>query len=324
MMGTNMLLLTQLSRRITWPVGDSGDLLIEDGQTYTIQAGDQLDFRDITIEAGGTLLIDGDSSQDITFLGVSRHLVLDGQIIGNSLHNGGVFSSNSPDDEPVSYTIVQNNGGRGGFGFNTGPRQNQVNGWGAGGNGGSNGYVGGAVGGTNNGDGLDTSLADGGSGGVTLGDGMPGIGSGAGGNGGGSGGGAGADDAGAFGNGAGGGGAGYKGKHGLGLYIQVRGTISGSGEILLNGTNGFNGGAGGSSPSGQGGGGGGGSAGGSGGKLWLRKRSSATLGDITVNTDGGSGGLGGAKGGGEGNPGTPGPGEDGQFGDNGSVDIQDI
>lgn len=97
-------------------------------------------------------------------------------------------------------------------------------------------------------------------------------------------------------------GGGSRGRHGQALYLQVRGSISGSGSVLLSGQDGGNGGATQDGYTGCNcafvgiwrGGGGGGGAGGSGGALLVR---GAALPDtIVVDVNGGSGGSGGIGG----------------------------
>ena len=282
-----------------WPYGPQGNLTIENGQTVNVAAGSVLDYNDVWIKAGGTLNIQGGGTGAITLLGVKGNLTIDGVIKGNDgLFGSNTFNVLTPLGESVSYTVTQRAAGAGGAGrYPAGPGGSGGSlGYGGGGGGGgdsdqSRGWGGG--GGTNNGPGnrggygVTGGEAANGIGGVTLGNGYSaGTGDGRpfnyGKNGGGSGGG-GAKSAASY----GGAGGGYKGKHGLGLYIYCLGTVSGAGQIQLNGLNGFNGGNGQASHSG----GAGGAAGGSGGKLWVRARAPFT---VPYTVSGGTGGTGGS------------------------------
>lgn len=284
-----------------FPYGPLGDLVIANGVTKTYTAGSILDFRNLTIEAGGTLNIQGGGSGAITLIGVKENLIINGVIKGNDgLFGSASFSVVTPLGESVSYYVPQAQAGGGSNGGYPA---------GSGGPGGSLGYGGGGGGGGQAGQsrgwgghgGVDNSpggyapnnLAPG-AGNVSLGNGYYANEDGQayyyGKHGGGSGGGGG-KGTGAY----GGSGGGYKGKHGLGLYLYVLGTISGSGQVQLNGLAGFRGGY----QYGNNGGGGGG-AGGSGGSLWVRARAPFTV-PYTV-----SGGAGGAGYGGNGNGGSNG------------------
>lgn len=382
-----------------FPSGSQGDLTVLNGQTVVINAGDIRDYNNVTINAGGTLEINGSSSGAITVLGVAGNLTINGTIRGNNRAAGGTYNLVTPNGESISYSATQRSGGRGGYGgrgvtnilndaggvnltLSPSPARSvggsaSPTGIGSGGGGGAGGYtpntntlapifphppvgvpnIEGKDGGTGGASGSGQSFPSlpnisGGAGNATLGNGGSSpnaTSSGAridtpsapgnpsfvlisrqsqpSGTGGGGGGGAGgylfaprggtvpAPDRpniplylACFRSATGGGGGGYKGTHGLGLYIYCLGNITGSGNINLSGTNGFNGGSSGSSPNisqpnpsfftyhvGGTGGGGGGGAGGSGGKLWVRK---PALSDFTVpvSTSGGNAGSGGARG----------------------------
>lgn len=314
---------------MTWPYGTQ-NLTIASGTVFDMDAGSVQDYNNITIDSGGVLNIKG-ASGGITVLGLRGNLVNNGIIRGNEgTYATSTFNKTTPLGEVLSYTNTQQNAGAGGAGGNAvyagGASGNLGLGGGGGGAPGWNGA--GGVGGTNGGAGANGGVSftyNGGTGGLgnaTLGAGSPGnkggsSGSahgGGGGTGGGSGGGGGGGGYSGTYSGGGGGGGGYKGKHGAALYLYVLGTISGNGQILLNGTAGFAGGKGGQGQeagSSHSGGGGGGGAGGNGGRLWIRSSAPFTG---TYSLSNGAGGAGGARGGGvtapydgrEGTAGSPG------------------
>jgi hypothetical protein len=98
----------------SWPSGAQGNLTIINGQTFVVSAGQLLDYNNVTINAGGTLLINGTSSQAVTVLGVAGNLVVNGQIVGRYYGNGYNVSRLTPRGETVSRNCPQNAGGRGG------------------------------------------------------------------------------------------------------------------------------------------------------------------------------------------------------------------
>jgi hypothetical protein len=99
-------------------------------------------------------------------------------------------------------------------------------------------------------------------------------------------------------SGAGGGTGGTHGLNGLGIYLLIKGNITGTGTINVSGTTGTAGTSGGSVTScGQtGGGGGGGGGGGTGGKILIRALSGALSWSPTINIAFGGGGGGGGGG----------------------------
>lgn len=282
-----------------WPQGADNDLIVESGETKSIAAGSIKDYNNVNIKSGGTLIIDGASSQDPTVIGVVNDFILNGTVVAQAVYDGGAKSISLPRGGSFSYTITQANGGAGGAG---GKRWDSALVGGAGGLG-TNGFGGGGGGGT----GSTFSVTAGGAGGsggaagyscgsstlltngmITLGDGGNAAGAQVSGSGGGSGGGNGCTLM-ASSSGAGGGG-GMKGKHGLGLYIQVRNSIKGNGTFIMSGQKGFNGGnsSGGTRANGSGGAGGGG-AGGSGGVLKIKASNNES--NYTVNRLKGAGGI---------------------------------
>jgi hypothetical protein len=276
-----------------WPIGIQGDLVINNGETVNIPAGSIRDYNNVTINAGGTLAITG-NSMAITQIGVRFNLVVNG-IIRNEGYYGldSSYSVVTPSGETIAYSITQSASGRGGNGNAPGAAAggDGVGGYGGGGGGaggpGRGGY--GGTGGSNNSPGYNSPAGGSryGLGNYTLGNGLDGQAV-FGGHGGGSGGG-GSNYGGA------GGGGGYKGTHGRGLYLYVTGTISGTGQISCAGGNGYNGGLGGPYANGHGaGGGGGGGAGGSGGTLWVRKPAASPF-TVPVTVAGGTGGVGGSS-----------------------------
>lgn len=310
----------------TWPYGLQGDLVVNNGQTYTLYANTVYDFNSVTVNAGGTIYIStsGTNGNTVT-IGCKNDFILNGNITKQGLTTGvgGTYSRPVTEiGETLSHSIAQKLGGGGGRGgyyaptalIRYGGAQSQGRGGGGGGTssnltdafayggtggaGGSNGgnsyntvplALGGIGGGTGNGSaGANFSLFVGNNTGTTTRTGGNGSG----------GGGAGATfffkDTYRY---AGGGGGGYRGTHGTGIAIVTHKSISGSGTIFNNGQNGFAGGKGGNdtaqAASSGGGGGGGGGAGGSGGTVWLYHRTGASVG---VNISGGSGGLRGLQG----------------------------
>lgn len=327
-----------------FPGGSLGDLVILDGETVNIPAGDIYDYMSIDIQAGGTLNIDATLTPELTQIYCKNNFNLDGKITGKRIGNAGTFEKITGVGETVEFTIIQNLGGNGQAGNSTSGGSG-LNGFGGGGGGasgvtfGGNGGSGGAPGAPGVSTGSSGGTAFGGPGGVgnfTLGDGLSNTsfttsrGGQWGGRGGGSGGGGGA--AGVFGRapavGAyGGAGGGYKGQHGVGLYLYLEGTVSGTGHIDLKGTNGFNGAN--AITVGQGlfgfGGAGGGGAGGSGGTLFVRQsgtnftdQADTTLDPtkIFVDIQGGNGGNGGVR--------AYGPGGGAANGQNGSAGVYDV
>lgn len=291
-----------------FPYGPLGNLTIVSGQTVNVADGSILDYNNLTIDAGGVMNIVGGATGNITVIGVKNNLVINGVIRGRDGTFGtSTFSLVTPNNESTSYTITQNAAGAGGPGTypagNGGGGGTLGYGGGGGGAGDSNQSRGwGGHGGANNGPGTYApNNLEPGQGNISLGNGYTGTQDGRaaylGKHGGGSGGGGGKS----AGAGGGGGGA-FKGKHGLGLYIYVLGTISGSGQVQLNGLNGFNGGAG-NNVSGRVGGGGGGGAGGSGGRLWVRSPAPFTV-PYTVSA--GTGGTGASPNGSNGQAGNAG------------------
>lgn len=324
-----------------WPRGQLGDLIVLNGQTVSISAGSILDYDNIQIDAGGVLNIDGSVTQEAVILGAAGNFILNGEIRGTYFGVSSAFTIQTPTNEEISHSIVQKMGGAGGRGGGAGDAGGGygINGPGAGGAAGTLGFGGGGggagsnvqggAGGTNNGSGnlAGNNWGPVGAGNSTLGNGGNGSG-GTAGNGGGSGGGGsgGVQNPGGAskitGAGAGGG---YKGRHGLSVYIYIKGNISGSGIINMAGTNGFAGGLSSGNYSFRGtGGGGGGGAGGSGGAIWIRKPSSQPLGGISLSVSGGSGGAAGTPAAPIDNPLHAMPGANAEAGNNGIVDIDDI
>lgn len=287
-------------------------LIVENGETQYLLAGETYLYRFIHVKAGGLLLIDGTLSQAPTIVSCYGKIIVDGEISGRVRHNGGTFTGTGLFGESLSYTITQGAGGAGGKGGlqgtnavsgNGGAAGSTGNGGGGGGGSGNGGGGGGGAGGSGAGDGSNGAGGSGSANGgvyyiATRGRGGAGNSNTRyGGNGGeiGLGGGGGAGGGGSSTSNGGGGGGGAKGRHSLGLYLHSIDDIIGSGIIDMSGQDGFDGGAGGNgkgSNYGGCGGGGGGGAGGGGGLLFVRSRSFTTAYSVA----GGAGGTAGPRG----------------------------
>lgn len=293
---------------VGWPFGNDGPLLITNGNTVNLAAGSVMDYSSIQIDVGGTL--DIQTGTDITVLGSLGDVTINGNITCDGINfYGGSYSLNTPNfdgtltGELVGYSINQQNGGGGGSGGSTPKGAN-------GGGGGSQGYGSGGGGGGGSGTNGINQQSNGGGGGT--GGPLTGGGGGAGGL---------VDNA----QGGNGGTGGTSGLHGQALYIKTRGSILGTGAILMNGSNGNNGGGGaaGSSSGADagGGGGGGGGSGGNGGNIWLRYQgTNAGTVSLQVYAGGGGGGGGGGPANGPGNDFAGGNGAGGASGVGGSTD----
>lgn len=292
-------------------------------------------FKNLTIDAGATLKILGNSEPCIIF--VAQDLDVSGTIdysaVG-SFRESRTFIVSLPRGELLSLSIDQKNGGAGGAGGDRtgissgGTGGAQSVGYGGGGGGGAigagvggngaivggNGPTGGGANGGLGGTGVDGNSCDNGisnvgnsiltslrrfslTGSASTFAGV--VGSGATGGRGGSGfsaGGGGAGDG--AGNGGGGGGGGMSpGLHGGIVVLYVLGDISGTGSIDVSGSAGDAGSAGGNGfGTAGGGGGGGGSAGGSAGHVQVYYSGTNTLSGANAVLTGGTGGAGGAGG----------------------------
>ena len=305
---------------VSFPNGSLGALLVTPGQTRTILAGQVYDYSSIEVQAGGTLVIDATLTPELTQIYCTGNFINNGLIIGKRIGNGGTFSRITAVGESISFSISQSLGGRGqdGNGAVGGTGANGFGGGGAGGaysSPGGNGGSGGAAGGGGAG-GTRSVGGYGGVGNLTLGAGeanrsasLGGVHGADGGHGGGSGGGGGGggsnrkysgDSAG----GNSGSGGGYKGQHGIGLYLYIKGVCSGNGVIDLSGTNGFAGANNVQRGYNGFGGAGGGGAGGTGGSLIVRDvgnsfgnaaTTTLTAGKIHVKITPGAGGNGGTR-----------------------------
>lgn len=292
---SNIPLATWNNQSAGWPSGTLGGVVVANGQTLVLNNNTIYDYESLEVQAGGTVLLQGTDGKPV-ILGVKNNLIINGTITGTVLHDGGTFQNTTPEGDVFSVTIVQRDGGDGGWLQSAGggrPNATGGRGYGSGGNGGGNF---GSRGGVNNGNGSGNNP---GIGGVTLGNGQTGFAwnaGGRGGDGGGSGGGWG-NGSGGFQSGGGGGG-GMKGRHGMSLYIETPNPVTGTGSINLSGQNGFNGGNGGTGTTAEGlyggGHGGGGGAGGSGGFLRI-KAPSVQIG-VAISTNGGTGGTPGGRG----------------------------
>jgi hypothetical protein len=104
-----------------WPTGAGGDITINAGQVVRIPAGATADYRNITINSGGTLEIDEPMSW--TYIGVSGDLIVNGTIKSKKSVSGGSFASlNAPDGymmagpTPVIFVGGQGGGAQGAHG----------------------------------------------------------------------------------------------------------------------------------------------------------------------------------------------------------------
>lgn len=284
----------------TWPFGIDGDLVVASGETKAIYWGEVKDFRNLTIEPNGTLILTyADFTHTISgylpIIGVRGKFSNHGSIATSGAYHGAVSTNvQLPDNLNIfTWNVYQMQGGHGGTGGyvqTAFPPNNYPGSWytPASGNGhGSGGSSGGnydkyplfgGIGG-------QPALYNNGAGGVPGGSWAIGqywlyatAGSSLTGGSGGSAGAAGLNSFFASFSGAGGGG-GVRGAHGMSVVFKVSGEMYGNGYINLSGYNGTPGGSGGNAPSsyagnpnsysGGGGGGGGGGAGGSCGQLTI-------------------------------------------------------
>ena len=295
---------TRISVSVTlaWPFGTLGDLTINSGQTVYLTYGQTYDYRNITINSGGALVIsnpnqNATSSYLLTTIGVSGNLIIDGTFYAPRFNptwwNGYTWGVNFniprnslSDFYTVSTTFIQRNGGNGGSGYGTsGGAGVYGNG---GGGGGQEGYSGGAA-----------SFSQGGTGGNGRPCGVMGIG-GTGGTVTSPNGNSGTYGYNCYGGYGAGGGGGFRGLHSGPLAFKVKGSISGTGLIYAQGGNGGAGGSGGAGayygPSGGSG------AGGMGSPIWFYLKNSfsnysnifsfniTNPSKITINCQGGSAG----------------------------------
>lgn len=308
----------------SWPAGVDGDLRIAAGETVQLPSGAVLDYRSLTVEAGGVLeLLPG---ADWTLIGCRGELRLDGRLVARQGTScGGVSEARAPDagGEALRFVLTQALGGHGGAGGGGGLVVHSAgdsstisarspggapdcgNGGGGGGGGGSGGS------GARGLDGPVRHQVGSGSDGLAGAPGADGL--------------VGTNQGGLGGRG------GMGGLHGQALYLRA-GRIAGDGTIDVRGGDGGAGGQGGGgrytsapeSGSGGGGGGGGGGAGGSGGAVVLRTTEAVApgfLGRVLVGGGaGGAGGAGGSRNGGIGEDGLAG--EAGQPGADGWIDAR--
>ena len=313
----------------SWPTGEMGDLVIATGQTAQFPAGAVYDYSSITVEVGATLeILPG---VGWTIFGVSGDLNLRGSLVDRGHeHFGGSWTRTAPDNQPLSATLPQGDGGAGGNYLGCGNGQGVAQYMGRGGspsahptqgNGGGGGTI------STNGDGGNGGAASGGNGATPSNPpgefGSGGVG--------GSGFSANGQDGGSvfsgdtnFNHVAGGGGGGTRGRHGGLLYLCVLGKFDASGGAIdLSGEAGGSGGKGGSAARGGGAAGGGGGAGGDGGVLVLRYKTGFAPPIFKVNS--GSAGSGGAGGVNHFYPSYVAcPGKNGQNGTEGRLDIAQI
>ncbi len=263
-----------------WPFGNDGVLKV--GLSYgfpvvKIKPGQIKDYSGIIIDSGGVLEIETGSKWVI--IGVNGNVQIDGKIVArNGNHTGGTSTVNLPDNKggpgTVSHAVVQQQGGAGGLiskvVYGAGKAA-----FGNGGGGASYSGHGSAATATQGGRGGNSGATKGGLGGASCGAaGKPGI--------------KGLTNAGP------GGGGGFRGCHGQAVLLQVRGNVSGTGEIDLSGGAGGAGGAGGDGN--WGGGGGGGGAGGAGGRLIIKLTGKMSLSASKIKFGGVVGGKGGSGG----------------------------
>jgi hypothetical protein len=173
-----------------WPFGTGGDLVVNSGQTVLLTPGTIYDYRNITINAGGTLKVDDPSNinnRTPVIVGCRDKFTNEGTVIGQisdlavqqtvslagTWSKTTAFPSNSlyPPNFTVSYSIAQPLGGAGGKGGTdniafVGTGGAGTNGFGGGGGGGegSDTTTGGinGDGGFNNGNGYPTTSNTGG------------------------------------------------------------------------------------------------------------------------------------------------------------------
>lgn len=260
--------------------GADGDLVINNGQTVSINAGDEKHYNSITINSGGVLQVNASASPQPALIGCKFALVNNGvirAILGQ--HAGGSFNKTFFSVN-YSYSISQQAGGTGGTGF--GGSGAKVGGAQNSGNGGQGGGFTTTIGYGENGT-PATSSASGGEAGQPTNNGGPipvysgngtqyvfpdsSLGT-------------------VYGRCAGG----SRGRHGASVILYAN-EISGSGSVQTYGSAGGSGASEGAFNGGNGGGGGG--AGGSGGKIWIRYKKSYSA--LSYSYGGGSGGAGGIE-----------------------------
>lgn len=301
-----------------WPNGSGGDLTVATNAYLDFtESTEPRNYRNVTINAGSTLwirVIDGYPA----IIGVAGNLTVNGSIrvvdkfTDSQWPLSTVRSRNIPslNNQTFSWTTPPaRTGGDSGYGpgskgFGWGGRGGLLLIYlgGDGGNYNTNGNNGSKIGdGTAGLGGTNATIAsNGGQGSGTVGGNgggrfydnqeLGGSGSGPGGGGGG----AGVRTGGIpnfQGAGGGGGSGGWPGRNGAALYLVVRGTTTGSGQINLSGEVGRLGFNGGSSPTGSAGSGGGGGAGGYGGNLFMRHNGIVGVTTAVSGAAGGAGGI---------------------------------
>lgn len=109
-----------------YPYGTMGDLVVLSGQTVNLASlypGVRFfDFKSITINSGGTLLIPEVTTSDFVVIGVKQNLVINGTINGSGRLNSfaGLSSVTIPEESSLTVsTINQAFGGAGGKGGHT-------------------------------------------------------------------------------------------------------------------------------------------------------------------------------------------------------------
>lgn len=272
--------MADLPKPKAWPFGTAGVLNVTLG-TVKLKPGVIHDYAEINVGKYGTLEIEAGSGWAI--IGVNGKVKIDGKLVASKgTHTGGTLMLIMPDKQgkpgatKVPHTWVQHKGGIGGISQYSGNYGKPASGNGGGGT--AYQASGGQATATHGGNGGSSSgkPGDPGAGATKYGEaGQAGC------------------KCGSGGTGTGGGG-GFRGYHGQGLLLQVRGDVSGTGTIDVSGGAGGAGGAGG--PGSWGGGGGGGGAGGSAGLAIIMHTGKMLLPTKNIKALGGAGGAAGVGG----------------------------
>ncbi len=250
---------------LEWPYGTLGDLVVNSGQTVTLNSSQSYDYNSIWVKSGGTLYIYqvGGKESEPVYVGAVGNIQIDGYVYSRVYFNeSSSISVISPDNKLISYSNYLSRGGTGGY-ANCGVSGGGGGGapYGSSGPGAFGGYYGAGGGLYYGGAGGSSAYCD-----------------------------ARQNPSWRGGNG------GNAGMNGGIIYLKSHNQILGNGVIDINGNNGFAGTATTQCASiGGSGGGGGGGGGGAGGKLFYK--STNTISGLNIYYNGAAGGPGGPQGG---------------------------
>lgn len=108
---------TQLSITLEWPFGTLGDLVVESGQTITLDSDQSYDYNSIWVKSGGTLVVNQTASKigAPVFIGASTFIKIDGVLYSQLYFSeGGYNSYTAPDNRVMTYQNLLSRGGGGG------------------------------------------------------------------------------------------------------------------------------------------------------------------------------------------------------------------